>query len=491
MHTLILALPPTHVSQPLASQAWTLAAWTVPVAADGAVVHSARASVAQLQAFAAAAVSIIVTVPMSRLAWHALRLPAGLRLDPQKPDARLRGVLQNQLEDQLASEAAHAHITLGSDAALAQREARPALAVVCDQAWLNGWLAQLAQIGIEPARITPHIAPEWLREGGAICSGDAQGAWVSFMSMAAEVKNAAEPSPKAPQTPPKPQTPSSQKVDLGRGSARGFDADADEASLPLPLTLPLSQDAPLVLGALLPAGVALAALPAAWDWASHALGVRDMALVNERDWAASLQASAWDLTPMGTRSAWARVRRRVQAAWQNFAYQPHYAVLRRGAWALAVVACLGANAWWWALSQDVAARRAMAAQWTRQALGEGVAVIDAPLQLARAGALAHLAAGAAHPAQAGVMLEAAARALREVSLDMPTPLAIDFEATTSAAATLSVTLHSDAQTAATLRERLPALLPDYVVALEAAAQPDAHTLRISRLEKSPHLKATP
>lgn len=226
----------------------------------------------------------------------------------------------------------------------------------------------------------------------------------------------------------------------------------------------------------------MAALPAAWDLASHSFAAHDIALIDEQQWVAALLSTTWDLTPASQRRGRDRLQRRLRSAWTALLHEPRWAAFRAGVLAAAAVLCVGANVLWFMLVQDVGERRAAATQLTRHILGATTPIIDAPVQIARARAAAHLAAGVPHPAQAAVMLDAAARALGQVATEGLSVGQVQFEAISVAAAALTLQVAAAPEVVATLAQRLPALLPDYAVTLQNPEAGGA-TIRIVHPEK--------
>ncbi len=325
---------------------------------------------------AAPGAEVVAVVPSSLLSWHQVELPRGT-LDKgffQESNAsRLRAVLDGMLEDRLLDEPAQLHFAIEPQA----KSQTKVWVAACDRAWLNAWLAALAQAGRPASRIVPELAPLDASVGLAV---------LHVIGTSDDPKILAS-------------------------SASGV------------TQLPLSA-----------AAVALLAWPDD-DVVVIVLAEPGVAAIAEQNFKdrVTLQTSAqramaaarseWDLAQfdlLNTRQK--RIEKRLSKGVTNLLHAPHWRAVRWATWLLMVVNVMGLQAWAWQEQSALSAKRAAIANTLTATFPDVRVVVDAPLQMARAFTDLQRQSGVLTGADMELML---AR-LQSVAPELKAPSAIEF-----------------------------------------------------------------
>lgn len=323
---------------------------------------------------AASGAEIVAVVPACRLSWHRLALPKGALkggVFQEGNSGRLRAVLDGLLEDSVLDETSQLHFAIEPH----PRTDEPVWIAACDRAWLDAWLAALAQAGRPVARIVPELAP------GA---GDASGNSSLYI------------------------TGTPDHAQLMRTGPDGV--------------------------TLLPLSVATAAL-IAWPEEAEVLAEPGVAALAEHffnrpatlqtapeRWLAATQ-SGWDLAQFDLRyTRGTRTRKHVSAMVSSLFRAPRWRAARWAAALLVAVNLVGLQAWAWKEQSALAAQRAAIRDTLTSTFPEVRVVVDAPLQMARAVADLQRRNGTASSADLETMLAN----FQAAAPDLPAPSAIDF-----------------------------------------------------------------
>lgn len=323
------------------------------VAPDGRV-HNVVHTVQELAR--CKAVHNMVVVPAACLSWHAVVLPATVKL---QGDARLLPVLQSLLEEALLDEPELVHIALMPGATAGQ----PCVLAVCDKAWLSAWLENLERAGIKIDRVVPEVAPDVLGQEG-VCSGVSHSAWVTGL----------------------------------QGGVL--------------MTVPLQMDAASVLDA-----PGFHALPATFSEAEHVFGADKVQLASEQAWVQRMLQTQWALMQHGFASTpLERMRRKCGMGLRDVLSAPQWRASRLAVAALAIVGVVGLNVEAWTQQQALAAKREAVVKTVQQTFPQVRVVIDAPLQMQRELQALRQVAGVVSATDLEPMAAAAGAALHSAGL---------------------------------------------------------------------------
>lgn len=289
---------------------------------------SAPWSLLPASARAAQVSQVILVLPVARLSWHQVLLPAGAARS-----ARLRAVLDGLVEDQLLDDVTDLHLALQSPLP-AQG---PAWLVACDKVWLSDCVREVEQAGFFISALVPELAPP--------------------------VANGAEADAQlyALDSPQGPQWVHCSAAGLTRWPLQAVALAAFKPAQDLPVW----------------------AEPAVAAQAEALLG-RPLLLQSSAQRALQASQGAWDLAQFGiVASRSGRSLRRITQGLQQFSIAPRWAPVRWGLWAVLLVQIVGLN--WYAHRQQAAVnqeRRAMQAAFT-STFPKVQAVVDAPVQMQR------------------------------------------------------------------------------------------------------------
>lgn len=345
MSTLIFKLPP--------GMPGTLAALAVVQVADGNTPAVATDAPLGLLPDAPGAERVAL-VPVQRLSWHQIELPAGT-LDKgffhDGGSPRLRAVVEGLLEDRVLDDTAALHFAMAPNA----RTGTPTWVAVCDRAWLKAWLAALDNAGRSVTRVVPEFAP-----------------------------------------------PDEPQASLQLSAVGSADAPQLVCAGPMGVTLlPLS--AATLQWLLMPGLDAVQDTPAPQWWAepgvaqvAEQLAGTPVTLQTEAERAARAARLPWDLAQFEfSASRQARSRKRWSLLWDTLLRAPEWRAARWSVVALAVVHVVGLQAWSWKeQSAQNAKRNAIAAVLT-STFPDTKVVVDAPVQMARSVAALQRQSGAA------------------------------------------------------------------------------------------------
>ncbi|MGV8803960.1 MAG: type II secretion system protein GspL [Polaromonas sp.] len=319
---------------------------------------------------------IVALVPAARLSWHRLELPRGALkagMFQEGGATRLRAVLDGLLEDRVLDDTAQLHFAIEP----APRADQPVWVAACDRAWLNAWLAALAQAGRPVARIVPELAPV---------------------------------------TPPAADEPAGQASLTLTGTpeqARLMLAGADGVTV-----LPLSVASAALLA--WPEDAPLRAEPGVAVLAEHFFNRPATLQTTPERWLAAAN-TRWDLAQFDLRyTRGTRTRKHLAALWQA----PRWRAARWAALALVVINLAGLQAWAWKEQSALAAQRAAIKNTLTQTFPDLRVVVDAPVQMARALADLQRRNGTASNADLETMLVQ----FQAAAPDAPAPSAIEFVA---------------------------------------------------------------
>lgn len=309
----------------LASQAKgessTLSGWVLH---DENRVESLAMSLSEISAQKPDRVTLVV--PVTALSWHWVTLPTALKL---KKDARLLPILQSMLEDVLVGDADNAHIALAPGAASGVQT----LAMVCDRAWLNGWVKAFTAASIRIARIAPEIDPG--------------------MSKAL-----------------------SQAVLCTAHGYTSYATIADDAGLS---TFPLPDGTMFA-----PAHVPVYALATAHTQAEQAFGAERVKLLSEVEYLELLKASTWDMAQHDlAATGWNRLKKQAGLAAQSFLSSKQWLPARIACVTLAMVYGLGNAFLLYQNNQALSAKHASLQTTVAEAFPRLTVIVDPILQAQR------------------------------------------------------------------------------------------------------------
>ncbi len=360
MSTLIVKLPSPNGTMPPDGSANASAG--LPMSYDFVLSHDGRNVASQSRASAQLLPrvpngEVVALVGAECLSWHRVTLPRGTlaRQMLQEPNpARLRAILEGLLEDHLLDDPARLHFALGPEA----RDDAPVWVGVCDRAWLHGMVQALEQQQVQVARIAPEFAP--LDAGAAAEAADPA---LAHAGSSLQVLG----------------TPDAPQMVFPRNGA--------------PQILPLSAAA--VVLAAWPSDAAVVAEPAVAALAEGLFNRRvSLQQVGQR-WLAASQSN-WDLAQFDlVNSSSSRTFKQIRKGMASLAWAPRWRAARWALVALAVANLAGLNAWAWAQTQSVQAKRAAIDAVLTSTFPQVKVVVDAPLQMAREVALLRQATGGA------------------------------------------------------------------------------------------------
>lgn len=372
MSTLIFKLPPG-----LPSSAAALA--VVPVGDGSEFPHVLDAPLGVLPDRPGA--ERVALVPVQRLSWHQVELPAGT-LDKgffhDGGSPRLRSVVEGLLEDRVLDDTASLHFAMAPNA----RTGAPTWVAVCDRVWLKAWLIALEQAGRSVTRVVPEFTPLDEPQAGLQLSA---------------VGSADDP----------------QLVCAGPMGVT-----------PLPLNAATLQwllhHAP---------DAVIDVTPPQW-WAepgvaqvAEQLAGQTVILQTEAERAALAAQSPWDLAQFEfSASRQARSRKRWSSLWDTLMRAPEWRAVRWSAVALIVVQVVGLQAWSWKEQTAQTAKRGAIAAVLTTTFPETKVVVDAPVQMARSVAALQRQSGAATSAD----LETILNQYGAMALANTAPTAIEF-----------------------------------------------------------------
>jgi len=353
---------------------------TAATLCDAVLMHDSSVSVRQVLVPlallpAAPGAEVVALVPSGLLSWHQVELPRGT-LDRgffQESNApRLRAVLDGLLEDRLLDEPAQLHLAIAPQA----KAQTKVWVAACNRAWLNAWLAALAQAGRTASRIVPELAPPDASVGLAVLH---------------VIGTSDDP-----------------KILL---------SDASGVT-----QLPLSAAAVALL---------------AWPDTAGVLAEPGVAAIAEQNFKGrvTLQTSAqramaaarseWDMAQfdlLNTRQK--RIQKRFSKGFLSLLHAPHWRAARWATLLLVLVNLVGLQAWAWQEQSALLVKRAAIANTLTSTFPDLRVVVDAPLQMARALTDLQRQSGVVTGADMEVML---AR-LQSVAPELKAPTAIEFVA---------------------------------------------------------------
>ena len=351
---------------------------TAATLCDAVLTHDGNAAVQQVLVPlallpVASGAEVVAVVPAGLLSWHQVELPRGT-LDVgffQESNApRLRAVLNGLLEERLLDEPAQLHLAIAPQA----KAQTKVWVAACDRAWLNEWLAALAQAGRPASRIVPELAPP-----------DASAGLATLHVVG---------------------TSDDAKILL---------SDASGVT-----QLPLSAAAVALL---------------AWPDTAGVLSEPGVAAIAEQNFkgrvtlqtnaqrAMAAARSEWDLAQfdlLNTRQK--RIEKRLSKGFLSLLHAPHWRAARWATVLLVVVNLVGLQAWAWKEQSTLSAKRVAIANTLTSTFPDLRVVVDAPLQMARAVKDLQRQSGVVTGADMEVML---AR-LQLAAPELQAPLAIEF-----------------------------------------------------------------
>ncbi len=353
---------------------------TAATLCDAVLMHDSSVSVRQVLVPlallpAAPGAEVVAVVPSSLLSWHQVELPRGT-LDRgffQESNApRLRAVLDGLLEDRLLDEPAQLHLAIAPQA----KAQTKVWVAACNRAWLNAWLAALAQAGRTASRIVPELAPPDASVGLAVLH---------------VIGTSDDP-----------------KILLSDASG--------VTQLPLSAAAVALLAWPDTAGVLAEPGVAAIA-------EQNFKGRVTLQTSPQRAMAAA--RSEWDMAQfdlLNTRQK--RIQKRFSKGFLSLLHAPHWRAARWATLLLVLVNLVGLQAWAWQEQSALLVKRAAIANTLTSTFPDLRVVVDAPLQMARALTDLQRQSGVVTGADMEVML---AR-LQSVAPELKAPTAIEFVA---------------------------------------------------------------
>jgi len=291
-----------------------------------------RSGLGPIDAMPAKSGEVVVVVPVSRLAWFELSLPA---LSHGK---RFKPVLRTLLEERLLSDPETQHWVAAPGAEKIARQGGRAWVAVCDKAWLRESMQPLAQAGWSVQRIVPELSP------GLEGQGPAQ---LHVLGVPGQVQCVLCDAAGVQILPPQPAAWSTL---VAASRAQDWRVIAD---------------------------------PAVGEWAQQHLNLVPQLFTPAQRWMHSVQTE-WDLAQdEWAQNALRRWTRDARQAWQALRHGREWRALRWGALALVMVQILGLNILAWQESRDIASMQRRSEEVLRQSFPNIKWVIDAPLQMQR------------------------------------------------------------------------------------------------------------
>ena len=316
---------------------------------------------------------IVAVVPAGLLSWHQVELPrgtldTGFFQDSNAP--RLRAVLDGLLEERLLDDPGQLHLAIAPQAKVQTKT----WVAACDRAWLNSWLAALAQAGRPASRIVPEVAPP--------------------------------------------------DASVGLASLHVFGTNEDPKILVSGVNgvtqLPLSAASVALLA--WPDTAAVMAEPGVAALAEEFFEGR-VTLQTGAQRAMAAVRSEWDLAQfdlLNTRQK--RVEKRVSKGLLSLLHAPHWRAARWAALLLVIANVVGLQAWSWKERRELSAKRAAIVNTLTSTFPDVQVVVDAPLQMARAVTDLQRRSGVVTDADMEVMLAK----VHSTAPELKTPIAIDF-----------------------------------------------------------------
>jgi type II secretion system protein L len=295
------------------------------------------------------AAQVVGVIPLSRLAWQSVKIPALSR-------AQRRAAVLGLLEDQWLQTPQTLHISTHAVEPV-EPDQDNLWVCTCDALWLRQVLEPLIQRGLMPQRLIPEFAPA--------SPGHTES--VYFM---------------------------------GPADAPAVVWCRPQGVLwsPLPVPWPLLQATPAESWA----------EPVVMEAAQLAMGPKADTLKTQtraERWLAACQRP-WDLA----QGEWSQTRsqrwlRLAQSAWQAWSNQPAWRPVRWSLSALILAQCLGLLAWSWLMRQELQSQRRELDRILTQTFPQTPLVVDAAQQMRQSLQRLRQQVGAPHPAQAEVMLD--------------------------------------------------------------------------------------
>lgn len=396
MSTLIVTLPP---ALPTA----TMPCLAVLTSDGRTVLRQMETPLALLPQPTGSSTAAVAVVPVQMLSWHQVTLPRGTldskRLFQDGAALRLRAVLDGLLEEVLLDDTALLHCALAPDAS----DSQPVWVAVCNRAWLHAWLAALEQAGRPVGRIVPELAP--LPYAEVLDEEPIE----PVFAASATARMAAE------------ATGTGAATLHVMGSEQGaywLRSDAGGVT-----RLPLS----LASAALAnwPEGGPVFSEPATAELAEQLFRQCRITLQTPAQRSLAALNSRWDLAQFELRyNRQTRLRKHIAALLQSALTAPRW---RPARWALAtalLVNVVGLQAWAWKAQTELANQKSAIRTVLTSTFPEVQVVMNAPLQMARALALAERQSGIASAADLETMLVQ----IQTAAPGLPAPAAIEFVA---------------------------------------------------------------
>jgi len=296
---------------------------------------------------------VVALVPAQRLSWQRVVLPAGSLprgLGGDRAGTRLRAILDGLLEDQLLDDPAQVHLAL-------QPQASTGTAVwvaACDRVWLVGALEALARAGVNVRRIVPECTPESLTDH-ILVAGDPDRAWAAGLFYA-----------KAPEPTETPAAPEGGLLVCPLSSA-ALERLKTPASSPTALpTLPPVLAEPAVAAL----AERLCQQPVQLQQRAQRL-----LLAAQSPW----NLAQFELANLARNRAWDNVAK----ALRSFVNAPQWRLARWAVVATVVVNLIGLNMLAWREKAQLAHKHQAVAAVLTTTFPRVVAVVDAPVQMAR------------------------------------------------------------------------------------------------------------
>lgn len=332
---------------------------------DGTSVTASGSASAALLPARRRSTEVVALAPAAALSWQRVTLPRGVGAR----SARLRPVLAGLLEERLLDEPQELHFAL----APAPAADGSTWVAICRRDWLHAHLQALEAAGCAVGRIVPELAP------------DRTPARLWFTGTAEHP----------------------QLLAAGAGIAGGvLQLPATRASIALACGKDASDSADTAAAPVIQAEPAVAAA------AERLLDAAHLTLAPATTRWLDACGSNWDLAQLEfARRGSARVLRRARSAAQDLLHARRWRALRWGLAALVAVQLAGINLAAWHARQSVVAERAAVRNTLLQTFPDTQAVVDAPLQMARAMTALEVRTGTLRPGDLEPLLAAFAGAV--------------------------------------------------------------------------------
>jgi len=296
---------------------------------------------------------VVALVPAQHLSWHRVVLPAGSlprSLGSDRSGTRLRAILDGMLEEQLLDDPAQLHLALQPQASTGA----PVWVAACDRTWLSGALDALARAGMNVRRVVPECPPESLADH-IFVAGSPDDAWVSGVFDAQSLEQAGTPG-----------SPAGGLLVCPLSSAALDRLQVTSNSATATPTLPpvLAEPAVAALAERLCQQPVQLQQPA-----------QRLLLAAQTPW----NLAQFELANLARQRAWDNV---VQSL-RSFFSAPAWRMARWAVVATVVVNLVGLNALAWREKAQLAHKRQTLAAVLTTTFPRVVAVVDAPVQMAR------------------------------------------------------------------------------------------------------------